>query len=58
MLDKTLIGRESETTVIEVERGAIRRLADAIGDANPVHTDEPAARSAGFSSLVYDRRQI
>jgi acyl dehydratase len=52
MLDKTLIGRESESTVVEVEKGAIRRLADAVGDANPVHTDEAAARSAGFASLV------
>ncbi len=52
MLDKTLIGRESEATVVEVEKGAIRRLADAVGDANVVHTDEAAAHSAGFPSLV------
>ncbi len=52
MLDKTLIGRESEPTVVEVEKGAIRRLAGAIGDANPIHSDEEAARAAGFSSLV------
>ena len=52
MLDKTLIGRESEPTVVEVEKGAIRRLADAIGDANPIHADEEAARAAGFASLV------
>ena len=52
MLDKTLIGRESETTVVEVEKGAIRRLADALGDANPIHGDEEAARAAGFPSLV------
>ena len=52
MLDKTLIGRESEPTVVEVEKGAIRRLAEAIGDANPVLVDEAAARAAGFASLV------
>jgi acyl dehydratase len=52
MLDKTLIGRESETTVLEVEKGAIRRLAEAIGDANPLLSDEAAARAAGFASLV------
>ena len=52
MLDKTLIGRESETTVVEVEKGAIRRLVEAIGDANPLHSDEAAARAAGFASLV------
>jgi acyl dehydratase len=52
MLDKTLIGRESEATVVEVEKGAIRRLAEAIGDANAIHADEAAARSAGFASLA------
>ena len=52
MLDKTLIGRESESTVVEVEKGAIRRLAEAVGDANPLHSDEAAARAAGFASLV------
>jgi acyl dehydratase len=52
MLDKTLIGRESEPTVVEVEKGAIRRLAEAIGDAGPIHSDEAAARSAGYASLV------
>ena len=35
MLDKSLIGRESEPLVLEVERGAIRRFAEAIGDATP-----------------------
>ncbi|MEI7705120.1 MAG: MaoC family dehydratase N-terminal domain-containing protein [Deltaproteobacteria bacterium] len=52
MLDKNLIGRESEPLEVEVEKGAIRRLADAIGDANPVHSDEEAARSVGFASLA------
>ena len=52
MLDKTLIGRESESTVVEVEKGAIRRLAEAVGDANPLHSDEAAARAAGFASLL------
>ena len=52
MLDKTLIGRESESLVVEVERGAIRRLADAVGDQNPFHSDEAAARAAGFASLL------
>ena len=44
MLDKTLIGRESEPTSIEVEKGAIRRFAEALGDANPLALDEAAAR--------------
>ena len=52
MLDKSLIGRESEAVVHEVEKGAIRRFADALGDPNPIYVDEAAARAAGFPALV------
>jgi acyl dehydratase len=52
MLDKTLIGRESEPVVHEVEKNAIRRFADALGDPNPIYTDEEAARASGFAGLV------
>ena len=52
MLDKSLIGRESEPVVHEVEKGMIRRFAEALGDPNPIYVDEEAARAAGFPSLV------
>jgi acyl dehydratase len=52
MLDRTLIGRESEPNVVEVEKGAIRRFAEALGDPNPLALDEAAARAAGHASLV------
>ncbi len=52
MLDKSLIGRESEPAVHEVEKGAIVRFAEAIGDPNPIYFDEEAARSAGHAGLV------
>ena len=52
MLDKSLIGRESEPVLHEVEKGAIRRFADAIGDPNPLSLDEAAARAAGHAGLV------
>ena len=52
MLDRSLIGRESEPAVHEVEKGAIRRFAEALGDPNPVHVDEAAARAAGYPALV------
>ena len=52
MLDRSLIGRESEPAVHEVEKGAIRRFAEALGDPNPVYVDEAAARAAGFPALV------
>jgi len=52
MLDKTLIGRESEPVLHEVEKGAIRRFAEALGDPNPLALEESAARAAGHPGLV------
>jgi len=52
MLDRSLIGRESEPVVHEIERSAIRRFADALGDPNPLYQDEAIARSAGHPALV------
>ncbi len=52
MLDRSLIGRESEPVVHEVEKNAIRRFAEALGDPNPIYVDEAAARAAGYPSLV------
>ncbi len=52
MVDKSLIGRESEAVVHEVEKNAIRRFAEALCDPNPIYTDEAAARAAGHPALV------
>jgi acyl dehydratase len=52
MLDRSLIGRESEPVAQEVERSAIRRFAEALGDPNPIYQDEAAARAAGYTALV------
>jgi acyl dehydratase len=52
MLDRSLIGRESEPVEHEVERSAIRRFADALGDPNPIYQDEAAAQAAGYDALV------
>src|SRR5512135_1781957 len=52
MLDRSLIGRESEPAVHEVEKGAIRRFAEALGDPNPLCVDEATARAAGYPALV------
>jgi acyl dehydratase len=52
MLERSLIGRESEPVVHEVEKGHIRRFADALGDPNPMYQDEAVARSAGYAGLV------
>lgn len=40
MLDKSKIGYQSPPFIMEVEKGAIRKFADAIGDPNPLYRDE------------------
>lgn len=52
MLDRSLIGRQSEPVVHEVEKGAIRHFAEALGDPNPLYQDEAAARGAGYAGLL------
>ncbi len=52
MLDKSLVGRESEPAVLDVEKGAIQRFAEALGDPNPISVDEAVARAAGYPGLV------
>ena len=47
-----MIGQSCEPKVIEVEKGQIRRFAQAIGETNPIHYDEDAAKSAGFAGIV------
>ena len=46
------IGCESAPKTIEVEKGAIVKFAEAIGDDNPVYNDEVAARSSRFGGLI------
>ncbi len=37
VFDPALVGQTSEPATIEVERGAIRKFAEAIGDPNPAY---------------------
>lgn len=52
MIDRKLIGSTSEVYEIEVEKGAIRAFANAIGDDNPLYHDEKYAKEQGYTSLV------
>ena len=36
---------------LDVERGHIRRFAEAVGDPNPIYVDEAAARAAGHPRI-------
>ena len=51
MADKSLIGRSLGVTTCEVEKGRLRFFAKAIGETDPVYTDEALARHAGHRSL-------
>ena len=46
------IGLEGEPVTTDVEKGAIIKFAQAIGDDNPVFNDEEAARKSKFGGLV------
>lgn len=52
MLDLRNLGKVTQPTSNDIERGAIRRFAEAIGDLNPLYLDAEHARAAGFSNVT------
>jgi len=52
MLDRRVIGKNYPAALNEIEKGAIRRFAEAIGDSNPIYLNEEAAKAAGYKDLV------
>ena len=46
------LGATLEPLIFEVERGAIRRFAEAVGDPNPLYHDEERARQAGYGGVI------
>ncbi|MBA3823009.1 MAG: MaoC family dehydratase N-terminal domain-containing protein [Ktedonobacterales bacterium] len=52
VLDQSIVGLTSATEEFEVERGAIRRFAAAIGDPNPLYADVAHARACGYADLL------
>lgn len=52
-LNKALVGKEYPASApYEVGREKIREFAVAVGDPNPVYTDENAARAAGYDDII------
>ena len=49
--DPTRIGERSAPRSHEIEKGAIRRFAEALGEKNSIYFDEKEARAAGFPGL-------
>jgi len=52
MLNKNVVGNSCAPALNEVERGAIRRFAEAMGDFNPVHYDDEYARALGYPGVL------
>jgi acyl dehydratase len=46
------IGVESKPATYEIERHAVERFACAIGDPNPLYSNEISARSSSYGSLI------
>ena len=47
-----LIGKVGDIRVMEVEKGAIKKYADAVDDRNPIYWDEEYARNSRYGSIV------
>ena len=51
MLDKQLVGWTSPVSTVEVEKGRVRFFAHAIGETNPLYSDEEVAHAQGYRSI-------
>ena len=47
-----LIGTAGDVSIVEVERGAIKRYIDAVGDYNPLYWNEEYARESRYGSII------
>jgi acyl dehydratase len=55
MLSKEIresIGKEFKPVTCEVEKGAIRRIAQAVGDSNPLWQDEEYAQRSIYGGII------
>ena len=49
---RNMAGVEAEPEVFEVEKGHIRRFAEAVGDPNPLWQDEAYACKSRYGSII------
>ncbi len=52
MLYEEFLGQRSEPVRNFVERGAVRKFAEAIADPNPLYVDENAAKNSRYGRLL------
>ena len=48
---RKMVGVEGRRRVFEVEKGSIRKFAQAVGDPNPLWQDEEYARKSRYGSM-------
>lgn len=46
------IGKDLKPSVFEIEAGAIRKLAEAVGDANPLWQDQSYAKKSEYGGII------
>lgn len=46
------VGKVSEIRIFEVEKGAIRRFAEAVGESNPLYRNEEHAMASRHHSII------
>lgn len=51
-VDRSFIGTASEAFMVDVEKGAIHRFAEALSDDNPLYRDEAYAKRLGYAGIV------
>jgi acyl dehydratase len=49
---KDAIGVESDPVIYEIEKGAIQRFAEAIGDTNPIFNNDEEASKTPYEGIV------
>ena len=47
-----LIGKAGDALIMDIERGAIRKYADAVDDHNPLYWDDDCARNSRYGGIV------
>lgn len=52
MIDKKHIGHEFNAFTVDVEKGRLKFFAKAIGETNPIYSDEAAAQAAGHKTII------
>jgi acyl dehydratase len=51
MLDRSFVGKITQSRWVDVEKNQLRFFARAVGEKNPIYTDEAVAKAAGYRSL-------